>query len=149
MLYFGDLRRGNTAMRTMTIRAAAAATAFVFATGCASTTIIRSQPPGAKVYIDGESVGQTPYVMSDQKIVGSSTHVKLVLDGYEPFNAVIQRNEQFEVGPCIGGVLVLFPFLWIMGYKPEHNYELLPAGRGMLAPQQQVPARAPAPPPRS
>jgi hypothetical protein len=38
----------------------------------------------------------------------------------------IQRNEQFSVGACIGGVLVLVPFLWIMGYKPDHTYELRP-----------------------
>ncbi len=142
-------------MRTPRIRAAAAATALVFATGCASTTIIKSHPPGAKVYLDGEVVGQTPYPMTDQKIVGSSTHVKLALDGYEPFDAVIQRNEQFDVGPCIGGVLVLFPFLWIMGYKPEHNYELVPARAPGVRPggpppiAAPPPAPAPAPAPRS
>lgn len=105
---------------------AALSIAFVFATGCVSTTLIRSAPTGAKVYLDGEPVGKTPYSMSDTKIVGSSTHVKLVLEGYEQFDANIQRNEVFDAGACLGGVLVLFPFLWIQGYKPEHNYELSP-----------------------
>ncbi len=114
-------------MRCMSLRVAAAATAFVFASGCASTTLIKSHPPGAKVYLDGEPVGTTPFAMTDQKIVGSATRVKLVLDGHEPYEAIVQRNEQFDVGACVGGVLVLFPFLWIMGYKPEHNYELTPA----------------------
>lgn len=126
------------------LRLAAAVTALAFASGCVSTTLIRSHPPGAKIYLDGEPVGTTPYPMSDQKIVGSSTHVRLVLDGYEPYQAVIQRNEQFDAGACLGGVLVMFPFLWIMGYKPEHNYELTPL-RTPLAPAQPVPPAAPVP----
>ncbi len=127
-------------MNRLPTRLAAVSLAFVLTTGCVSTTLIRSQPTGAKVYLDGESVGRTPYSMSDTKIVGSSTRVKLVLDGHEPFDANIQRNEVFDVGACIGGVLVLFPFLWIQGYKPEHFYELTP-----LRPPA-APAEAPAPP---
>ncbi len=134
-------------MRKLTFRAVAAATALVFVAGCASTTMIKTQPPGAKVYLDGEPVGKTPYAMSDTKIVGSTTHVKLVLEGHEPYDAIIQRNEQFEPGPCIGGVLVLFPFLWIMGYKPEHNYELTAVRVPTGQPSAAVPAPAAVPVP--
>lgn len=108
-------------------RAVTVVTALAFTSGCVSTTLIKSAPPGAKVYLDGEMVGRTPYTMSDTKIVGSTTHVRLELEGYEPYTASISRNEEFSPGACIGGVLVLFPFLWIMSYKPEHNYELSPA----------------------
>jgi len=96
---------------------------------CASMTIIHSAPEGAKLYIDGEPKGNTPYSYSDQKIVGSSTHIRLVKDGYQDTNASLQRNEEFSVGACIGGVLVLVPFLWIMNYRPEHTYELTPLSR--------------------
>jgi hypothetical protein len=116
-------------MRTSFLRASAAASLFIFTTGCASSTTIKSSPSGAKVYLDNESVGRTPYQMSDTKIIGSSTRVKLVLNGYEPYEAVIQRNEEFQVGPCIGGAFVLVPFLWVMGYKPQHTYELTYANR--------------------
>jgi PEGA domain-containing protein len=107
-------------------RAVAGVIAAVFFAGCASTTIIKTSPPGAKVYLDGEMVGRTPYTMTDTKIVGSTTHVRLELEGYESYTASVSRNEQFSVGACIGGVLVLVPFLWIMDYKPEHSYELTP-----------------------
>src|SRR5512138_224888 len=126
-------------MRSTPLRIAATVTALAFASGCVSTTVIRSYPPGARVYLDGEPVGTTPYVMSDQKIVGSSTRVRLVMQGYEPHDALVQRNEQFDPGACIGGLLVLFPFLWIMGYKPEHNYELVPGSGPYLPPPQAVP----------
>ncbi len=32
-------------------------------TSCASTTMIHSIPSGAKLYVDGEPVGSTPYVL--------------------------------------------------------------------------------------
>lgn len=95
---------------------------------CASTTMIQSQPPGAKLYLNGEPVGVTPYAMTDTKIIGSTTTVRLELPGYEPTTGVITRNEEFNVGACIGGAFLLFPFLWVMGYKPVHTFELRPPG---------------------
>jgi hypothetical protein len=113
-------------MRSPFLRAGAAALALVFAVGCASTTIIKSVPSGAKVYLDGELAGATPFAMTDTKIVGSMTRVRIQLDGYQPLETVIVRNEAFDVGACIGGWFVLVPWLWIMGYKPDRTYELVP-----------------------
>src|SRR5258708_3605248 len=95
---------------------------------CASTTVIQSQPSGPRLFLNGEPGGPPPYTMTDTKIVGSATTVRLEYPGFEPLNGAISRNEEFEVGACIGGVLILFPFLWIMGYKPAHTFELRPAG---------------------
>ena len=97
---------------------------------CSSETVIRSNPPGARVFIDGSYVGTTPYTMSDTKIVGSTTSVRLQYPGYQPFDASIHRSEEFDVVACIGGVFLLVPFLWIMGYKADHTYELAPGGGG-------------------
>jgi hypothetical protein len=109
------------------VRVVAAVTLCAVAS-CASTTMILSQPPGAKLYLNGEPVGVTPYAMTDTRIVGSTTAVRLEYPGYEPTNGVIVRNEEFDAGACIGGVFLLFPFLWIMGYKAVHAFELRPAG---------------------
>ena len=103
---------------------------------CVSSTVIQTNVPGARVYLNGMYVGQTPYMMSDTKIVGSTTHVRVEADGFEPIETVITRNEVFDVGACIGGVLVLVPFLWIMGYQPDHFYELRP-GQYQYPPQYQ------------
>jgi hypothetical protein len=119
---------------------ATAALALVAFTGCASTTVIRSNPSGAKLYLNGEAVGVTPYTMTDTKIVGSTTSVRLEAPGYETTSGAISRSEEFDVGACIGGVLVLVPFLWIMGYKPDHTFELQPAAQAAPAP---APAQAP------
>jgi hypothetical protein len=97
--------------------------AFI-ATGCSSTTVIRSIPPGANLYIDGSPVGKTPYTYSDTKIVGSVTTIKLKKDGYDETNVTMSRSEEFDAGACAGGVFVLVPFLWVERYKAEHVYEL-------------------------
>src|SRR5687767_8644360 len=91
---------------------------------CASTTVIRSNPPGAKVFLDDQPVGVTPYAMTDTKIVGTQTRVRLEYPGVRPHYAIIQRNEKFDVLACVGGFLVLIPFLWIMGYKDEHYFDM-------------------------
>ncbi len=96
---------------------------------CSSSTMINSSPTGAKVYINGESVGTTPYKHSDTKIVGSSSSIRLEKEGYESFNTSISRNEQADVGAIIGGIFTLVPFLWTMKYNPEHSYELVPEGQ--------------------
>ena len=98
----------------------------IFITGCASSTMIISNPPDAKVYLNGESVGVTPYKMSDTKIVGSCTDVVLKKEGYHDFYVSICRDEQVDAGAIVGGIFLAIPFLWFMKYKPVHRYDLIP-----------------------
>jgi hypothetical protein len=100
---------------------------------CASTTMIQSVPSDAKLYIDGQSVGRTPYKYTDTKIVGSTTAVKLEKEGYEPLNVTFSRNEKADGGAIIGGLFVLVPFFWTMKYNPIHEYELV-----TLAPKDEI-----------
>jgi len=92
--------------------------------GCASSTMIRSIPSGAKVYVNNELIGETPCKYEDIKIVGSRTFIKLKKEGHKELNASFQRDEEFSEGACIGGLIVFVPFLWVMEYKPERFYEL-------------------------
>jgi hypothetical protein len=91
--------------------------------GCSSTTVIHSSDPDSKIYVDGELMGRGTVTHTDTKIVGSSTQVMIKKDGCEPQTFVFSRSEEFSVGPCIGGVFLLVPFLWVEGYRPQHNYE--------------------------
>lgn len=119
-------------------------TVIILFSGCASSTLIQSYPTGAKVYINGEPVGKTPYLYSDTKIVGSITNVDLVKEGYEPLYASIERNEQVDVGAIVGGFFFAIPFLWSLQYNPTHNYELIPLEidqdnySGVLAPDENA-----------
>ena len=112
-------------MKTSTISLVLAGS--ILFTSCTSTTVIHSNPSGAKLYLNGEPVGTTPYTHQDTKIVGSMTTVKLEKEGYEPLNTSFSRNEEADAGAIIGGLLVWVPFLWTMKYKPSHTYELTPS----------------------
>ncbi len=85
--------------------------------------MIRSTDPKAKIFIDGEYVGTGSVPHSDQKIIGSPTYVKLERPGCQTDAHIFSRNEEFDVGACIGGVFLLVPLLWIQKYKPEHVYD--------------------------
>ena len=100
--------------------------ASVLLSSCASSTLITSVPPGAKVTIDGMLKGVTPYQMTDTKIIGTSSNIRLELNGYQPKDVMINRNEKVEPGAVIGGLCFFFPWFWVMGYDPTHNYELTP-----------------------
>lgn len=99
---------------------------LVLIAGCASSTVIRTVPEGAKLYLNDEYVGETPYNHEDTKIVGSRTSVRIEKSGYETLHTSITRNEEVNVGAIIGGIFFLFPFLWTMNYKATHQYELEP-----------------------
>lgn len=93
---------------------------------CTSSTVINSQPAGAKLYMNGQYKGVTPYRHSDTKIVGTTTDLRFEKEGYEPVQVPLVRNERVDGGAIVGGVFLLFPFLWTMQYDPEHTYELRP-----------------------
>ena len=114
--------------QTMTIKTVSLLLAgAILLTSCASTTMIQSNPSGAKVYLDGEPVGTTPYTHRDTKIVGSTTTVKLEKEGYDPLYTSFSRDEEADVGAIIGGFFFIVPYLWTMKYKPTHTYELTPS----------------------
>ena len=96
----------------------------ILISSCSSSTLISSQPAGAKLYVNGQYAGITPYQYSDTKIVGSTTDLRLEKDGFEPVRVPLISNERADAGAIVGGIFLLFPFLWTMKYDPEHTYEL-------------------------
>lgn len=96
----------------------------IFLSSCVSTTLIQSVPSGAKVYVDGATVGTTPHTHSDKKIIFSSTSVVLEKEGYEPLATTITRDEEPNVGAIIGGFFIWPIWLWALDYKPMRTYEL-------------------------
>jgi len=101
--------------------------AILFASGCTSMTQIQTIPPGAKVYINDEMSGETPFTLADTKIVGTTSSIRFEKSGYKSFSTVIVRNEEFDPGPIVCG-FIFTPvwWLWAMKYKPVHIYELAP-----------------------
>lgn len=101
---------------------------LILFSSCASSTVFRTSPGSAKVYVDGQYLGTTPVTYSDTKIVGSTTSVRIEKEGYRTINTTLNRSEQVDVGAVVGGLFFWIPFLWTMKYNAEHNYEMEPAG---------------------
>lgn len=99
---------------------------IIFFASCSSSTMIVSNPSNAKLYVDGEMVGQTPYRHTDSKIVGSTTDIRIEKEGYKPLITDITKNEEADIGAIIGGLFVWVPFLWALKYSPSHTFNLQP-----------------------
>jgi hypothetical protein len=98
-------------------------TVFFFLFGCASATVIKSNPPGAKLILDGQFKGETPYTYSDSSAAGTMRTVILKKGGYKDFTGHIKR-EQLSVGALIGGILLLIPLIWVLEYPSEYTFEM-------------------------
>jgi hypothetical protein len=94
---------------------------FLF--GCASTTLIKSNPPGANVSINGILHGETPLYYTDKAVAGTSKMVTLKKEDYKEFTGTIRR-EKFSVPALIGGIFLVVPFVWILEYPPQYNFEM-------------------------
>ncbi|MDP4275993.1 MAG: PEGA domain-containing protein [Bacteroidota bacterium] len=112
--------------------------ATILFAGCSSTTLIQSTPSKAKLYLDGEYVGETPYYHRDTKIVGSSMMVKLEKEGFKPIVTTITKDEEVDVPAVIGGLFFAVPFLWTMKYQPVHSYELQALDAASVTEPQKV-----------
>jgi hypothetical protein len=96
---------------------------FLFLFGCASTTLIKSNPPGAKLQVDGQVVGETPQFYTDKAAAGTVKTVTLKKEGYKDFNGLIRR-EKLLVPVLIGGIFLIVPFIWILEYPSQYSFEM-------------------------
>ena len=91
--------------------------------GCAGGTTIKSNPSGAKVYLDGQYKGATPYYHIDITFTGAPRMLTLKKEGYKDFEFPIRRNlELFWMGgisPPIGVPIPIFVYP-----KDGYNFEL-------------------------
>ncbi len=99
---------------------------IIFLSACASSTMIKSVPSDADVYINGEWVGKTPYLYTDTKVSFSMVMVDIVKEGYEPIYTMFRRDEEFNPGTFIGGFFIWPIWLWTLDYKPTRTYYLTP-----------------------
>jgi hypothetical protein len=96
---------------------------FFFLVGCASTTLIKSNPPGAKLQVDGQVVGETPHFYTDKAAAGTVKTVTLKKQGYKDFNGYIEQ-EKLSVPALIGGIFLLVPFVWILEYPSRYSFRM-------------------------
>jgi hypothetical protein len=62
--------------------------------------------------------------MTDTKVIGTCTTIKVEKEGYHNYYSTICRSEEIDAGAIVGGIFFFFPFFWAMKYKPTHYYKL-------------------------
>ncbi|NOK04603.1 hypothetical protein HNV27_24005 [Myxococcus xanthus] len=112
-------------------RFVSSALVVVLFTGCASSTVIRSSPSGAKVRSrSGEVLGRTPYEYSDSATVNNTESFTLELDGHAPEYVTIRRDQWSgarTAGGIVGGLFVFPVFatlFWAADYRESYHVEL-------------------------
>ncbi|MDT8402530.1 MAG: PEGA domain-containing protein [Bacteroidales bacterium] len=99
----------------------------ILASGCASSTVLQTNPSDASVYVKGEKMGTTPYTYKDRKIAGASTLLTFTKEGYEDYSTTLRRVERWNAGALIAGLFFIYPLFWVLSYDQEHTYDLFPA----------------------
>lgn len=97
----------------------------LISTGCASTILLRSEPQGAEIYVDGRSWGTSPVKYTDRRMAGAVHKIELRLEGYETLHATFKRNGDTNVPAAVGGIC-LFPLFWVFDYPATALYRLQP-----------------------
>ena len=144
---------GMTARRSCRIATLALA-AFVASSGCATIIAggpdeipIRTNPPGAYVYVDGQVVGQTPMIVTlDRK--RSLGDIRIYYPGFMPVQ--VRRDKSFNVWTLGNFFIGIFPIVvdfitgdWEAFDDDEIALGLMP---GQAPPPYGVPPQMPAGP---
>ena len=93
---------------------------------CATTTTIKSRPPGARVYVDEQYLGETPVEFTDSSPFWSKRALVLKKEGYAD-KSLLLRKDEMRVGPLIGTIVILVPVLWLFGYPDQMAFEMEPS----------------------
>ena len=89
--------------------------------GCASYTVIKTLPDGAKVKKGEQLMGITPYEFWDRDLSYTETTYTLQMEGYKDRQITITKNVLYIHR------LILPPILglpWLFGYQPTYFFDL-------------------------
>jgi len=90
-------------------------------TGCSTATRFHSSPLGAKLYINGDYVGETPVVYDDAHSLPERLHIQIRKDGYEELDMYLDKQLSYPMAAVMavpwGGVTATF---W--GWKLDNDY---------------------------
>jgi len=99
--------------------------------GCSTFVTFNTQPQGAKIYINENPVGKTPFTYSLSDFVFDNYNIKITKEGYKEIICPLEK--ELKPGPFILGLFLAWPFLlWCYGPKTNYYFELTPAGKDSL-----------------
>ncbi|HYR95918.1 MAG TPA: PEGA domain-containing protein, partial [Candidatus Binatus sp.] len=104
----------------------AAAVALLALTGCGESTLIRSHPPGATVWINDSLVGKTPVEYScDRASFSHAQRYRLELDGYQTSEG--ELSKRVKPGRLVGAYFsagISLIFKRPTGFRDRYDFAL-------------------------
>ena len=99
--------------------------AGVLTVGCATSTQITSNPPGAKAYLNDRLIGETPCVYVSRSGFPEACWVRLEKSGFKPQTAKMQREYRADESLLLllPGII---PYFFSARYEDQENFVLDP-----------------------
>lgn len=97
--------------------------------GCAESTLIRSYPPGAKLYVNDQYIGVTPHAFTvpRQEFADHTFTARVERDGYAPAEETLQKRTC--TGRVVGGIFsfgISFIFKRPTCFDTHQDFSLTP-----------------------
>lgn len=114
-------------MRSLS-RMAAITVATLLCLGCGESAVIRSRPPGAKVWVNDKYIGTTPVdYFCPRATFSQPQRYRLELDGYQPSQGELSRH--IHPGRIIAagfsaGISMIFKRP--VGFRDRYDFALVP-----------------------
>lgn len=93
---------------------------LIFLSSCSSSILISSSPSQARVFANGEYIGETPIRHWDAEPSGSVLDVRIEKDGYEELNVDIEKKGRVNFR-ALAFCWMLMPLAWLEKY-PSNFY---------------------------
>ena len=90
--------------------------------GCSTFVNIRTDPKDAKLYINDEPKGETPFYGDLSDGLFARYLCRIEAPGYKPL--YVQLSKELKWGAFIAGWFFYVPWLWASGPKPFYSFEL-------------------------
>ena len=71
------------------------ALALCTVTGCSTSSRFHTKPDGAKLYVNGDYVGETPVVYTDRRSMPKRLHIQIRKEGYKELDFYIDKTTDY------------------------------------------------------
>ena len=93
---------------------------------CSTTSKIVSYPSGAKVYVNGEHIGDTPVDFNSKTGMPERYHLELHKEGFQPLSLYIDAEMSIAWAFTVVPISMGAGLLWAWGLDDMYKIKLVP-----------------------
>jgi hypothetical protein len=89
--------------------------------GCTTSTRFNTKPEGAKIFINGDYIGDSPITLDDTKSLPSRYHVQIRHEGYKELDMYLDKRADY-LTMALSAIPYFAPLLF-WGYTLDNKYK--------------------------